>query len=113
MVIMVAVALLLLLLVLVLTIVVIAGGGESVVVDVFGGELSTSISGVFLVGLVAGFIVALALWLLRVGVRKDWRQRKRMRDLRRRAGDGPSSETTDESLDDPDTTFEPPRSERS
>lgn len=109
---MVAVALLLLLLVLVLTGVVITGGGEMVVVDVFGGELSTSATGVFLTGLVAGAVVALALWLLRVGVRKDWRQRRRMRALKRRADDADHGSETDESTADQDTTFEPPRAER-
>lgn len=90
---MIAVALIVLLLVVLLTVAVIAGGGESTTVDLFDAEVSTSATGLFLTGLIAGGAAVLALWLLRVGLKKGWRQHKRIKDLERRADHtGPAAE---------------------
>jgi hypothetical protein len=81
----VAVALIVLLLALLLTIGVIVGAGQSLSVDLLGSEVTTSGSGLYVAGLVTGLATLAALWLLRIGLRKEWRQRKRIRDLERRA----------------------------
>lgn len=82
---MVAVALIVLLLALLLTIGVLTGAGESLSVDLLGSEVTTSGSGLYIAGLITGLATLAALWLLRVGLRKGWEQRKRIRDLERRA----------------------------
>lgn len=82
---MVAVALIVLLLALLLTIGVVTGAGESVSVDLLGSGVNTSGSGLYFAGLVTGLATLAALWLLRLGLRKGWKQRKRLRDLERRA----------------------------
>ncbi|TDC45631.1 hypothetical protein E1212_28630 [Jiangella ureilytica] len=82
---MVAVALIVLLLALLLTIGMVTGAGESIPVDLLGSEVTTSGSGLYFAGLLTGLATLASLWLLRVGLRKDWRQRKRIRDLERRA----------------------------
>ncbi|WP_157987639.1 hypothetical protein [Jiangella endophytica] len=100
---MVAVALIVLLLALLLTIGVLTGAGESLSVDLLGSEVTTSGSGLYIAGLITGLATLAALWLLRVGLRKGLKQRKRIRDLERRAeradephgapaGDRPSSD---------------------
>lgn len=104
---MVAVSLIVLLLILLLTIAMVAGGGESVMVDLFGADLTTSGAGVYVIGLVAGVAVVVAFWLLRIGLRKGWRQHRRIKDLERRAdrsenGEPAPSETPREH--DPDGT---------
>ena len=82
---MVAVALIVLLLALLLTIGVITGAGDSLSVDLLGSSVSTSGTGLYLAGLVTGLATLASLWLLRVGLRKGWRQHRRIRDLERRA----------------------------
>ncbi|WP_146605327.1 hypothetical protein [Jiangella anatolica] len=82
---MVAVALIVLLLALLLTIGVLTGAGESLSVDLLGSEVTTSGSGLYIAGLITGLATLAALWLLRIGLRKEWKQRKRIRELERRA----------------------------
>ncbi|SEF12792.1 hypothetical protein [Jiangella alba] len=82
---MVAVALIVLLLALLLTIGVLTGAGESLSVDLLGSEVTTSGSGLYIAGLITGLATLAALWLLRIGLRKELKQRKRIRDLERRA----------------------------
>ena len=82
---MIAVALIVLLLALLLTVGVVTGAGESISVDLLGSEVTTSGSGLYFAGLLTGLATLASLWLLRVGLRKGWRQRKRIRDLERRA----------------------------
>ncbi|TDD70482.1 hypothetical protein E1262_09600 [Jiangella aurantiaca] len=82
---MVAVALIVLLLALLLTIGVLTGAGESLSVDLLGSEVTTSGSALYVAGLITGLATLAALWLLRIGLRKEFKQRKRMRDLERRA----------------------------
>ncbi|TDE00350.1 hypothetical protein [Jiangella asiatica] len=86
---MVAVALIVLLLALLLTIGVIAGGGESLSLDLLGSDVTTSGSALYFAGLVTGLATLAALWLLRIGLRKGWRQHKRIKDLERRAEHAP------------------------
>lgn len=95
---MVAVALIVLLLALLLTIGVVTGAGESISVDLLGSEVTTSGSGLYIAGLLTGLATLASLWLLRIGLRKGWRQRKRIRDLERRAerGDEPHGAPTDD-----------------
>lgn len=85
MVVVVAVALIVLLLALLLTIGVLTGAGESLSVDLLGSEVTTSGSGLYVAGLITGLATLAALWLLRIGLRKGFKQRKRIRDLERRA----------------------------
>lgn len=82
---MMTLALVLLVLVALLIIAVVAGSGGSVELDVFGVEVTATVVGLFLAGLVAGVVTVLAIVLLRVGLRKGIRQRQRMRDLEQRA----------------------------
>ena len=91
---MVAVSLIVLLLILLLTVAMAAGGGESVTVDVFGADLTTSGAGIYVIGLVAGATTMVALWLLRIGLRKGWRQHQRIKDLERRAEGSDKAEPT-------------------
>lgn len=99
----VAVALIVLLLALLLTIGIITGAGESLSVDLLGSTVTTSGTGLFFSGLVTGIATLASLWLLRVGLRKGWRQRKHIRDLERRAerGDEPAGDRVPA---DPDRT---------
>ncbi|WP_298329789.1 hypothetical protein [Haloactinopolyspora sp.] len=92
---MVAVSLIVLLLILLLTVAMAAGGSETVTVDLFGADLTTSGSGVYVIGLVAGATTVVTLWLLRVGLRKGWRQHQRIKDLERRADQSDQSEKTE------------------
>lgn len=109
---MVAVALIVLLLVLLLTVAIIAGGGQTLTVDLFGAELTTSGGGVYVIGLICGAIVAATLWLLRVGLRKSWKQHKRIRELERRAdGAGRTDDAVVAEEQPSATTAEPRRSD--
>ncbi|RIQ27333.1 hypothetical protein [Jiangella rhizosphaerae] len=87
-----------------LTIGVLTGAGESLSVDLLGSEVTTSGSGLYVAGLVTGLATLAALWLLRIGLRKEFKQRKRIRDLERRAerGGRPDSAPADDqpSFDD-------------
>lgn len=96
----VAVALIVLLLALLLTIGVVTGASESISVDLLGSEVTTSGSGLYVAGLLTGVAALASLWLLRVGLRKGWRQRKRIRDLERRAerADEPHGAPADDRL---------------
>ncbi len=120
----VAVALIVLLLALLLTIGVLTGAGESLSVDLLGSEVTTSGSGLYIAGLITGLATLAALWLLRIGLRKELKQRKRIRDLERRAESGadephgtpaddrPSSDDDDdEHLRDKDGNPEPARAD--
>lgn len=82
---MIAAALIILLLALLFTIAILAGAGESMTVELFGSEVSTAGNGLFLAGVVIGAGAALALWFLRIGMKKGWRQHRRMKELERRA----------------------------
>ncbi|WP_157552562.1 hypothetical protein [Jiangella gansuensis] len=106
---MVAGALIVLLLALLLTIGVIAGGGESLTVELLGSEVTTSGSGLYFAGLVTGILTLAALWLLRIGLRKGWRQHKRIKDLERRADHTPGPARAPETGDasPPETTHAP------
>lgn len=98
----VALGLILLLLALILAIAVLAGSSGSLTIDLFGAALTTTAAGLFVLGAVAGIGVIVALWLLRVGLRKGWRRHKQMKDLEHRA-DG--ARAPDESIGEerPDT----------
>lgn len=82
---MIAFALILLLLALLLTVAIVTGGGDSITVDLFGSDVSTSVAVLYITGLLVGVATLLALVLLRIGLKKGWRQRKRMKDLQHRA----------------------------
>lgn len=108
---MVAVALIVLLLALLLTIGVLTGAGESLSVDLLGSEVTTSGSGLYLAGLITGLATLAALWLLRIGLRKELKQRKRIRDLERRAGGGADEPHGTPADDRPSSDADRPRSD--
>lgn len=82
---MVALALILVALAVLLVAAVVSGEGQALTVDLFGVHVETSVTGLFLTGVVTGVVVVLAFGLLRSGLHKGWRQRKRLKELERRA----------------------------
>lgn len=83
---MVALALVFLVIAALITIAIIpASSGESVDLELFGAHLTASAASLYVTGLVAGIIAVLSARLLRFGVVREWRQRKRIKDLERRA----------------------------
>ncbi|MGH8829023.1 MAG: hypothetical protein ACRDVZ_15785 [Jiangellaceae bacterium] len=82
---MVASALILVGLAVLLIAAVVSGDGQSLTVELFGVDVETSVAGLFLTGVVTGVVTLLAFGLLRAGLHKGWRQRKRLRELERRA----------------------------
>lgn len=83
---MVALALIFLVIAALLTIAIIpASSGESVDLELFGAHMTVSVAGMYVTGLVVGVIAVLSARLLRFGVVREWRQRKRIKDLERRA----------------------------
>lgn len=82
---MVALALILLGLAVLLIVAVVSGDGQSLTVELFDADVDTSTTAVFFSGLVTGVTILLALVLLRLGLQMGWRQRKKVKDLERRA----------------------------
>lgn len=91
---MIVLAAVLLVLIVIVAIVVLSSGGEPIALGLpFGAELQTNLAVVFVTALVLGAVVVVALGLLRIGLRRDLRQRREINELKRRAGD---PELTDE-----------------
>jgi hypothetical protein len=82
---MIALGLILIVLAGLLVVGVLTGDGQDLTVDLFGVQLTTSLSGLFLAGVAAGAVAVLSLILLRVGFVTNWRQHQKVRELERRA----------------------------
>lgn len=54
--------------------------------EVFGVDFGVSVPTVFFLGVAAGAILALGLWLTKKGLGRGYRRRKEMRELRAQAG---------------------------
>jgi hypothetical protein len=82
---MIAVASAVVLLALLITVAILTGGNDSITIDMFGSDVVTSGSALYVTGLVTGIIVLFTLRLLRIGLKKSWRLRKRRKELERQA----------------------------
>lgn len=92
---MIILAVVLLVLVVVLAVLVMLDGGQRISLDlIFGAQLDTTVTVVFVTGIVLGAIALGAVALLRVGLRRDRRHRREVKDLKRRAGEGERTHDT-------------------
>ncbi len=82
---MIALGLIVLVLAALLVVGVLTGEGQTLTVDLFGVDVTTSLAGLFLAGVAAGAVAVLSLILLRAGFVTSWRQHQKVRDLERRA----------------------------
>jgi uncharacterized membrane protein YciS (DUF1049 family) len=78
-------ALILLAIAIFLVVVAFSGRGDQVDIDVFDFNIDTTVTEVFIAGVVTGIIALASLVLLRVSLRRSWQRRREVRDLRRQA----------------------------
>jgi hypothetical protein len=62
--------------------------------EVFGVDFGVSVPTVFFLGVAAGAILVLGLWLTKKGLGRGYRRRKEMRELRAQATTTPAPDTT-------------------
>ena len=82
---MTVIALILLAVVIFMVVAAVTGSADAVTIDVFDVSIDTTVTEVFLAGVVTGLIALAGLVLLRIALRHSRLRRQEMRELRRRA----------------------------
>jgi len=67
----------------------------STTMEVFGVDFGVSVPTVFFLGALAGVALMFGLWLAKMGLGRDYRRRKEMRELRAQAATTTSTPTTE------------------
>jgi hypothetical protein len=97
------IALILLALVIFAVVAAVTADAGTVSIEVFDRNIDTTVTEVFLAGVLTGLVALAAIVLLRIAARRSWLRRKEVRDLRRQAQRTPAPDTAPESrIVDPD-----------
>jgi hypothetical protein len=100
---MTVIALILLALVIFAVVAAVTADAGTVSIEVFDRNIDTTVTEVFLAGVLTGLVALAAIVLLRIAARRSWLRRKEVRDLRRQAQRTPAPDTAPESrIVDPD-----------
>ncbi len=100
---MTVIALVLLALVIFAVVAAVTADAGTVSIDIFDRNIDTTVTEIFLAGVLTGLVALAAIVLLRVAMRRSWLRRKEVRELRQRAQRAPAHDTAAESrIVDPD-----------
>jgi hypothetical protein len=100
---MTVIALVLLALAIVAVVGAVTADADAVNVDIFGRSIDTTVTEVFLAGVLTGLVALASIVLLRIAARRSWQRRQEVRELRQRAQRAPAHDTAAESrVVDPD-----------
>jgi uncharacterized membrane-anchored protein len=70
-----------------------ASSAADATLEVFGADLGITVAGVFLAGAATAAALILGLWLLKKGVRRSYRRRREVHELRHQADATPTTAT--------------------
>jgi type VI protein secretion system component VasK len=100
---MTVIALILLALVIFAVVAAVTADAGTVSIEVFDRNIDTTVTEVFLAGVLTGLVALAAIVLLRIAARRSWLRRKEVRELRQQAQRTPAQDTAPESrIVDPD-----------
>lgn len=100
---MTVIALILLALVIFAVVAAVTADAGTVSIEVLDRNIDTTVTEVFLAGVLTGLVALAAIVLLRIAARRSWLRRKEVRELRQRAQQTPAHDTADGSrIVDPD-----------
>ena len=100
---MTVIAVLMLALVIVAVVAAVTADADAVSVDIFGRNIDTTVTEVFLAGVITGLVALASIVVMRIAMRRSWLRRQEVRALRQRAQQAPAPDTATESrIVDPD-----------